>query len=216
MAEDWRVTIALENADSAGRLRAALHAHEAEAESAEQLGNRVAVSGSDDHIFLYADSETAARHAEQIARELLASHELKGSLKLDRWHPDEEAWEDASVPLPSTDAEREAEHERLEQQEEAESRATGLAEWEVRIELGSRDDANAFADQLEREGFDSVVRRWTYVLVGTASEDDARALAERLQGEAPAGATIEVEPAGGQVWQLLPTNPFAVFGGLAG
>ena len=86
----------------------------------------------------------------------------------------------------------------------------------MRIELGSRDDANALADQLEREGFDSVLRRWTYVLVGTATEDDAHALAQRLQGEAPTGATIEVEPAGGQVWQLLPTNPFAVFGGLAG
>jgi hypothetical protein len=46
------------------------------------------------------------------------------------------------------------------------------------------------------------------------NEDDAHALAKRLEVEAPKGARIEVEPGGGLVWEVAPENPFAVFGGL--
>ena len=70
-------------------------------------------------------------------------------------------------------------------------------------------------EQLEGEGFTQIVRRWQYLLIGTADEDDGHTLAQRLQGELPAGARIEVEPGGGLAWQLSPRNPFAVFGGFA-
>jgi hypothetical protein len=215
MADDWRVTVSLSEDGDPGRLLAALHALDVERDARKELGGRVAVSGDSNHLFLYADTESGARQAEEIVGRLLKAHEITGTFKLDRWHHEEEEWEDANVPLPSTAAEKQAEHERLEQQEAAESAATGLAEWEVRIELDSHRDAVAMAEQLEHEGFDHVVRRWKYLLVGTADEDDARALAARLTAEAPAGATIHVEPGGGLAWQLYPANPFAVFGGLA-
>jgi hypothetical protein len=64
------------------------------------------------------------------------------------------------------------------------------------------------------EGF-SVVRRWTYLIVGANSEDDATALAERIETEAPPGARVQVEPGGGLVWQTMPRAPFAIFGGLS-
>jgi hypothetical protein len=216
MAEDWRVSVSLQEVSHAGRLLGVLHAHEVEEDARKQLGGRVAVSGSGNLVFLYADTEGAARQAEQVVGQVLSAHGMKGTFKLDRWHHAEEEWEDASVPLPSTAAEQRVEHERLERQEAAEAQATGLAEWEVRIELVSHRDAVALAKRLKQEGFEDVVRRWRYLLVGTADEDDAHALAERLKGESPAEATIHVEPGGGMAWQLMPRNPFAVFGGLGG
>ena len=58
------------------------------------------------------------------------------------------------------------------------------------------------------------MRRHRYLLVGSANEDEARGLADRLQGEAPEGAKIHVEPGGQMVWEVTPRNPFVVFGGL--
>jgi hypothetical protein len=216
VAEDWRLTINVRNEKHTGQLLTALNGHEIEDEARERLGKRIAVSGGDNHVFLYADTESAARESEQVVGKVLAAHEMTGKFKLDRWHHEEERWENASVPLPSTPEEKRVEHERLEREETSESQATGLASWEVRIELASHHDARALAEQLEHEGFEQVVRRWRFLLIGTSDEDDAHALAERLQGELPPGATIHAEPGGGMAWELMPGNPFAVMGGLGG
>ncbi|HEV2075477.1 MAG TPA: hypothetical protein VGR10_04515, partial [Thermoleophilaceae bacterium] len=56
-------------------------------------------------LFLYAGVERAAREAERVVRELIEADELTAEVALTRWHPHEEAWRDASVPLPRTDAE---------------------------------------------------------------------------------------------------------------
>ena len=92
------------------------------------------------------------------------------------------------MPLPSTPEEKQAEHEKLKQQATAESRATGIAEWELRIELASHHDAHALAETLAAEGFTNIIRRWKFLIVGTADEDDADTLAERLKGELPPAA----------------------------
>jgi hypothetical protein len=133
-------------------------------------------------------------------------------LSLERWHPVEQAWKDADVPLPRTEEELEAERARQQEREAAESRESGHAEWEVRIELPTHEQTEALADRLEAEGI-PVVRRATFLLVGAANQDDALALAERLRGELPEGARVQVEPGGGMVWEVAPQNPFAVFGG---
>jgi len=65
--------------------------------------------------------------------------------------------------------------------------------------------AAKLADELEQEGYD-VSRRWRYLIVGAASEEQARELARRGHGE--------VEPGGEVVWEVAPQNPFALFGGL--
>ena len=77
----------------------------------------------------------------------------------------------------------------------------------MRVELTSHEEADRLADKLESEGYD-VVRRWRYLIVGAASEEDARDLAKRVHGDA--------EPGGEVVWEVAPQNPFAVFGGLGG
>ena len=79
--------------------------------------------------------------------------------------------------------------------------------WEVRISCESHRAARELAEQLEQEG-SSVERRWRHLIVGTASKEEAEALAARLHGE--------VEPGGELVWETVPGNPFAVFGGLGG
>jgi len=215
VAEDWRATVVLQNETDSERFLNALHAHQVDDDVQARLGERVAVNRGGGDVFLYADSESAVQEAARVVSEVLAAHGMQGDVRLDRWHHEEEEWEDASVPLPQTAAEVRTEHERLEQAETAESRATGLAEWEVRIDLASHHDAIAMAEGLDKDGFAHVVRRWKFLLVGTADRDDADALAQRLKTELPAGATVHAEPGSGMAWQLMPRNPFAVFGGLS-
>jgi hypothetical protein len=209
MAEDWRVSVTLEEHGTARSLMRALHEREAKNELKEELGGRVAVSSDGPTIFLYANTRAAAAKAEEVLRETLAEHELEGEPRLDRWHPIEERWEDAAVPLPASAAERELEERRHEDAEDAE----GVAEWEVRIELDRHSDAVALAEELEDEGL-AVVRRWTYLLIGTATREEAVEIADRIEREAPLGARVQVEPGLAVVWELMPRNPFAVFGGL--
>jgi hypothetical protein len=209
MAEDWRVSVTLAGSGRAAPLLRALHERQVKNELKEELGGRVAVSSDGPTIFLYANTRRAAESARDVLRETLAAHGLTGEPRLDRWHPIEERWEDASVPLPASALERELEERRREEVDAA----TDVAEWEVRIELERHADAVSLADQLEDEGL-RVVRRWTYLLIGTTTREQADELAARLQQEAPLGARVAVEPGLGLVWQAMPSNPFAVFGGL--
>jgi hypothetical protein len=216
MAEDWRVTVTIDSPDNVQSVLEELDELDVRQELRDQLGGRVAVSSDGPSIFLYADTRRGAEAGERALRELLEEYALEGDPRLDRWHPLEERWEDARVPLPSTDDARRTERERLDQQDEQDSERTGIAQWEVRIEVPTQRDAERLADALERDGL-SVVRRSTYLLIGANDRDEADDLAQRLQAESPEGAYVHVEPGSGLAWQLRPSNPFAVFfGGLAG
>jgi hypothetical protein len=215
MADDWRLTVDFDDEGDGTQLVEWLAARRLEDEERERLRGRLVVSRDGPRVFLYADAEEPAQDAEGILRAHLSSEELEARVALERWHPVEQAWKDAAEPLPETEAEILAEHERQQEREAAESFAQGHAEWEVRVALASREATEALADRLAAEGF-PVVRRATFLLVGAANRDDATALAERLRDEAPEGAQVEVEPGGGMVWEVTPRNPFAVFGGLGG
>ena len=215
MADDWRVTIDFDDEGDGTQLAEWLAAVDLEGEERSTLGDRVIVSRDGPRVYLYADSEEPAR---EVLRTVSARIEHEGHsavTALERWHPVEQVWKDGSVPLPDTAEEIAEEHERLQEREAAESAKTGAAQWEVRIELDTHEDTEALAERLESEGI-PVVRRHTFLLAGAANEDDARALAERLRGEAPDGAKVEVEPGGGMVWEVAPRNPFTFFGGLGG
>ena len=77
----------------------------------------------------------------------------------------------------------------------------------MRVECGSHEQADDLADQLEADGYE-VVRRWTYLIVGTRTREEADELAKRVGGKVEAGGEL--------VWEVMPRNPFAVFGGLGG
>ena len=206
MGDDFRVTATFADSGPVGWLADRLRVHRVEDDARGRLGGRVSVSGGEDHLFLYADSAAAAQEAEAVVRSILGEKGLQARFALDRWHPVEERWEDAAQPLPATDAERAVEHERLEADQEAESQASGFADWEVRVDLPTHHDAVAVARRLEAEG-QSPIRRWKYLIVGANTEDDARSLAASIQADA-ADAKVSVEPALGMV-----QGAFALFGG---
>lgn len=211
MAEDWRVKITLAD-DAGGRsLTDRLAAPQLEREAHELLGQRIAVSRDGADVFLYAETETAARAAEHVAQRLLAEHGVDVPVVLDRWHPEAEEWQPATRPLPATPEERAAEHERMISREDADTAARGYPRWEVRVELGSRHEAHELSERLDAGGVPHV-RRWRYVLVGAVDEDAARALEQRLRDVAPAGSRVSVE---GTFTELEHENPFAVFSGIA-
>jgi hypothetical protein len=118
-----------------------------------------------------------------------AAEFVGGGTRVERWLDEEERWDDE--PAGET-----WEDEELEE---------GFAPWEVRLDAGSRQAARELAEQLEREGY-RPVRQWSFLIVGCASREDADALAARLHGT--------VEPGGEIVWETMPGNPFAVFGGM--
>lgn len=215
MADDWRLTVDFDDEGDGTQLVEWLAARRLEDQERERLRGRVVVSRDGPRVFLYADAEEEARDTEGVVRAHLSSEGLGARIALERWHPVEQAWKEATEPLPETDAEIMAEHRRQQEREAAESFAQGHAEWEVRVALPSRGATEALAERLADEGF-PVVRRATFLLVGAANQDDATALAERLRAEAPEGARVEVEPGGAMVWEVSPRNPFAVFGGLGG
>ena len=158
-----------------------------------RLGHRVAVSADGSNVFLYAGSEDAAREADRMIREILAQRQLTATFKLDRWHPIEQEWEDAGTPLPQTAEQREAEQERRVADETEESEETGQTGYEVLIEVASRHEAEELAKRLQSEGH-PVIRRWRYVVLGAENEDEARDLAQAVQKEAPATASVQSVP----------------------
>jgi hypothetical protein len=213
MGDDWRVTVDFDDEGDGAQFAERLAAFELEAEERERLGDRVIVSRDGPRVFLYTDAEERARAVHETVSARIESEGLSALTAFERWHPVEQAWKDPSVPMPRTEEQLEAEHERLQEREAAESLETGRSQWEVRVELASHEDTVALAERLESEGI-PLVRRYTFLLAGAVNEDDARALAERLEREVPEGARIAVEPGGGLVWEVTPSNPFAVFGGL--
>ena len=195
MSDNWRIRIELPEETNPGtlldRLGLDLGSDEARRLAKELEGHRLAVSRDDDVIFVYTDLQAAAERARQIVEAELADEGITAEIQVERWLPDEERW--SGEPPQETWEEEEVRR--------------GYAPWEVRVELDSHAEADELADTLEQEGYD-VVRRWRYLIVGAASEEEARALARRVHGE--------VEPGGEVVWEVAPQNPFALFGGLGG
>jgi hypothetical protein len=202
MSEDFRLTVTFPD-DSGTDLAAELSEHELEDETRKQLGAGISVSSDGPNVFLYADAREAADGAKSVVETILEKEGANAVISLARWHPLAEEWEPADAPMPQTAAEREAEHEKLEAQDTADSLASGYAEWEVQIALPSHGDAVELAERLESEGI-PVTRRWRHLIVGADDEDDANALAVRLRDEAPTGAELTVEPGGEMAWEGAP------------
>jgi hypothetical protein len=193
--DDWRIRIDVAEEHADGLLeRLGLDLGSEARKLAEELkGRRLAVSRDDETIFVYAGSRNEAETARSIIEAELRDDDAEARIgQIEHWLADEDRWDDEPPE------EFEPEHEVLEH---------GHAPWEVRVEAGSPHEAEELARRLKGEGY-SVLRRHTYVLVGASSEEEAHDLAKRLHGEAEASGEL--------VYEALPQNPFAVFGGLGG
>jgi hypothetical protein len=214
VADDFRIVVEFEDDRHGLHFGRRLGEREFEKDVRGKLGEGVLVTRDGTNVFLYAATQQQAEAAELAVQQVLAEDQMRATVSpIFRWHPAEMRWENVLNLLPQTSEEKEAEHARWEEQQAEEARELGYAEWEVRVDLSSHRDAVDFAERLEAEGITPITRRWKYVLIGTASDDDAQSLAERLRREAPEGATVTAEPSATIEWELASGNPFSLFGG---
>jgi hypothetical protein len=201
MGDDWRVCIAF------GYLpRQPKSARQALIQSSRQalipalgsrLGDQVAVSSGGTQIFLYAPSVISADEAAQVAREVLARHDVSAAVRTERWSSREQKWRDADEMSADVAAERQAEHEYRQEQERERSVTTGFPAWQVRVELPSHRDVVALAGHLAARGWRVRPRR-RYLIVWADCEDDAKGLARALSGDGRADADTAFQV--GRVW----------------
>ena len=212
--DDWRLHVTLAGSEHAEALSGRLEAGELSEEVTPELGDAIVVSRDGREVFLYADTHAALRAAERIVRADLARHGWNAELVASRWHEDAEDWEPADAPGATTAAEREAEHARLMRREDAESAAFGFPQFEARATLPTRGAARELSERLTQEGVPHI-RRWRHVIVGADDEDAARAWADRLRAESPAGTDVEAEGSFEYVERMDPT-PFKAAASLGG
>lgn len=192
MADEYRVEVELDDAEHGLSTGERLRALDLDDDARRRLGKKIMVTRDGPRIFLYAATEDDAREAETVVRELIESDGLTADVRVTRWHPLAEAWKDASLPLPATAAEEEAERAAYEAAEAREAEIEGEYDWHVVVHLRDRRDAIALAERLSSEGA-AVRRRWRYVTVGVLTEERGWELAERLREELPDDAEIGVE-----------------------
>ena len=191
--DDWRIRIDVaEEEHASGLLERLAGDLDSEArELAKDLeSHRLAVSRDGETVFVYAATRAEAERAHDVVKaELQGQGFAARASRVEHWIDEEDRWDDE----PPGETWEEEELDR------------GFAPWEVRVECPSRQEARELAERLEAEGY-KPERRFQYLLVGTASREDADALAGRLHGE--------VEPGGELVWETSAANPFAIFGGI--
>ena len=216
MSDDWRLRAGLVDHGAARELTERLGAERLGEGVETAFGDQLIVSVDGPNVFCYAGERAQAELAAGAIRTIAAERGWDVELELTRWHPTAEEWKDPDVPLPSTDAERAAEHAERVAKEREESARRGYAEYEVKVQCSSHRETVELAERLQDEGL-AVVRRWRYVLVGASDEDAANALAERLRAEAPPDSTVVAEVSQRAAWDEDPARgSFALFGGLGG
>jgi len=192
VSDEFRVEVELDDDEHGYSFGERLRALDLDDEARERLGRNVMVTRDGSRLFLYAATEPQAREAEQVVRSLVDENGLTAEIAVTRWHPVEGVWKDASIPLPVTPEEEQAEYTAREAAEKEEARLEGRFDWEVVIRLPGRDAAVDLADRLAAEGI-PVVRRWRYVVAGAVTEEEAVELSERLRKELPEDADVRVE-----------------------
>ncbi|HEV7399758.1 MAG TPA: hypothetical protein VGN84_05755 [Solirubrobacterales bacterium] len=215
MNDEWRLQVDPHDPSHAKLVTERLEARELEHDLSNAFADRVIVSRDDTRVFLYAGSREQAESARELILSLAKQHGWGLNLELKHWHPTAEEWEDPDEPLPADDAAKVAEHEALIAAERKQTEETGHPEFEVRVDLPSHHDALDLVKRLRSEGL-RPVHRWKYVLIGATDEDNAKALAERIEAEVPPGSKVKAEGTWKAAYDERPPNPFAFMGGLGG
>src|SRR3954468_8793087 len=188
--DEWRVEVALDGAEHADTLSAALHDLQLDDEARKLLGGSVIVTRDGSFIFVYAWHQDSAQEAERVVKHIMEDEGLVGQVRLMRWHPVAEEWKDAEEQLPDDEAALADEMRENEVQGEVDA-SYGEFPGEVVIEPPHIRDTFKLAGQLRGEGL-PVKRRFRYLLVGANTEDDAIELGKRLEGEVPEDSHVGV------------------------
>jgi hypothetical protein len=186
MGEDWRVCIAFGVLPSR-RLHSFRKALIPAVSS--RLGDQVEVSSSATRIFLYASGMGLADEAAQVAREVLAEHDISAPVRTEFWSQRDQKWRDEAdgppvEPVEPAEPADPAARQHADRQEAERKRSamTGVPAWEVRVEVPSHGDVIALAEYLAALGWR--VRRWPRsVIVWANCEDDAKGLGRALSGD---------------------------------
>ena len=190
--EDWRVEVELDDEEHGYSLGERLRALDLDDEARKRLGREVIVTRDGSRLFLYTVTQEEAQEAARVVEELTAAESLTAQFQTTRWHPVEEEWKDASLPLPRTPAEEALERQRREERERQEVAAGGDYDWQVHVR--ARDRAEAAA--LERQLLDQALpakRRWRFVTIGALNEEQADEIASTVRRGLPE-ADVEVQP----------------------
>jgi hypothetical protein len=214
MSDDWRLQVDFRDDGMVDALQDRLDAEELEHDLSEAFQDRVIVSRNDTTIFLYTGDRDQAERARALVEKLAREGEEEIEIDFRRWHPIAEDWKPADEPLPDEPDEEQAERQEAIQREMKETEERGQPEFEVRIDVPSREEAKRFAEQLRAEGL-SVVHRWKFLLVGAVDEEHARELANRIRTEAPAGSQVIAQGTLQSTYAQV-RRPFAFLGGLLG
>jgi hypothetical protein len=212
--DDWRLQIDFRDDGVVDAQLDLLDAEELEHDLSEAFRDRVIVSRNDTRLFLYAGDREQAERARALVERLAQEDEEEIEIDFRRWHPIAEDWKPADEPMPDDPAEERAERREAIERELKETEERGYPEFEVRVDLPSREEAEDFAEKLRAEGL-PVVHRWRYVLVGCIDEEHARELAEQIRTEAPSGSKAVAQGAWRATYAQI-RKPFAFLGGLAG
>ncbi len=189
--DERRVEVDLDDQEHGFTFAEQIRALDLDEEARKRLGGTVTVTRDGSRIFLYATSEDAAREAERVAVELLETEDVSGSVRVTRWHPDAEEWLDASVPLPQTEHQREAQRRRHEATETAEAAEEGAWDYEVHVDPPGHGEAVELEEKLKAEGF-PVSRRWKHVSIGAPTDERAEEIAAKVRAMAPEGTEVTI------------------------
>ncbi|MDX6606157.1 MAG: hypothetical protein QOD14_697 [Solirubrobacterales bacterium] len=189
--DEWRVEVALDKEQHLDSLSDRLHELQLDNEARKRLGGSVIVTRDGRFLFIYAWHEESAQEAERVVKDIMDHEKLIGQVRLMRWHPVAEEWKDADESLPDDEAALAEEMQEHEREGTSEAHRYGEYGWEVVIDLPHIRDTLPLAKKLRDEGL-PVKRRFRYLLVGAATEDDAIELGKRLEGEVPEGSHVGV------------------------
>lgn len=187
--DEWRVEVHLQDEGHHESFGKKLSEMRLDDEAEKLLGGSIIVTRDGPDLFLYAWHEHGAREAERVMRNLIEHEGFAAEVELKRWHPGADEWRPADEPVPTEGPALDAEVESHEERARKEVERTGHYDWEAILELPSLRAAHDFERVLEDKGL-PVRRRFRYLLVGSPTEEEARALADELDEISPDGTAV--------------------------
>ena len=100
-SDEWRVEVQLDELTHGHPLGERLRALDLDDDVKERLGDRVIVTRDGPRLFVYTQSDDAAREAERVVRQVVGEEDLTADVRVRRWNPVDCFWQDADEPLTS-------------------------------------------------------------------------------------------------------------------